>query len=93
MSPYEVIFKQKPRKPTKTKLGTTTDEMGNWSPTETSACKTQPTHTHLAKQFSHPKIAKLQKRTFAKWFLDKEKHYNDTYQTKKILQNRKKPNR
>ena len=27
MSPYEVVFSQKPRKPTKIKLGTTTDEM------------------------------------------------------------------
>ena len=63
--------------------------MGN--PTETSACNTQPTHTHLEKQFNHPKIAKLQKGTFAKWFLDKEKLYNDTYQTiTKLLQNRKK---
>ena len=91
MSPYEVVFNQKPRKPTKIKLGTTTDEMGNCNPTETSACNTQPAHTHLEKQFSHPKIAKLQKRTFAKWFLDKEKHYNDTYRTiTRILQNRKK---
>ena len=90
MSPYEVVFNQKPRKPTKIKLGTTTDEMGNCNPTRTSACKTQPAHTHLDKQFSHPKIAKLQNGTFAKWFLDKEKHYNDTYQTiTKILRNRK----
>ena len=52
---------------------------------------TQPAHTHLEKQFSHPKSAKLQKGTFAKWFLDKEKHYNETYQKiTKILQNRKK---
>ena len=91
MSPYEVVFNQKPRKPTKIKLGTTTDEMGNCNPTETSACNTQPTHTHLEKQFSHPKIAKLQKETFAKWFLDNEKHYNETYKTiTKVLQNRKK---
>ena len=91
MSLYEVVFNQKPRKPTKNKLGTTTDEIGNCNPTETSACNTQPAHTHLEKQFSHPKIAKLQKGTFAKWFLDKEKHYNDTYRTiTRILQNRKK---
>ena len=91
MSPYEVVFDQKPRKPTKKNLGTTTDEMGNCKTTETSACNTQPTHTHLEKQFSHPKIAKLQKGTFAKWFLNKEKHYNETYKTiKKTLQNRKK---
>ena len=91
MSPYEVVFNQKPRKPTKIKLGTTTDEMGNCNPTEKSACNTQPAHTHLEKQFNHPKIAKLQKGTYAKWFLDKEKHYNGTYRTiTKILQNRKK---
>ena len=90
MSPYEVVFNQKPRKPTKIKLGTTAYEMRNCNPTETSACNTQPTHTFLEKQLSHPKIAKLQKGTFAKWFLDKEKHYNDTNRTiTRILQNRK----
>ena len=89
LSPYEVVFTQKPRKPTKIQLGTTTDEIVNCNPTEKSACNTQPAHTHLEKQFSHPKIAKLQKGTFAKWFLGKEKHY-DTYQSiTKILQNRK----
>ena len=61
MSPYEVVFNQKPRKPTKIKLGSTTDEMGNCNPTEKIACNTQPAHAHLEKQFSHPKIAKLQK--------------------------------
>ena len=45
MSPYETVLNQKPRKPTKIKLGTTTDEMGNCKPTETSACNTQLTHT------------------------------------------------
>ena len=27
------------------------------------------------------KLQNYKKGTFAKWFLDKEKHYNDTYQT------------
>ena len=81
MSPYKVVFNQKQRKSTKIKLGTTTDEMGNCNPTETITCNTQPTHTHLEKHFSHPKIANLQKGTFAKWFLNKEKHYNETYKT------------
>ena len=40
MSPYEVVFNQKPRKPTKIKLGSTTNEMGNCNPTEKSACNT-----------------------------------------------------
>ena len=91
MSPYEVVFNQKPRKTTKIKLGSTTHEMGNCNPTEKSASNTQPAHTYLEKQFSHPKIAKLRKGTFAKWFLDKAKHYKDTYQSiTKILQKRKK---
>ena len=94
MSAYEIAFNQKPRKPTKIKLGSPTDEMGNCNPSEKSACNTQPAHTHLEKQFSHPKLAKLQKGTFAKWFLDKERHQNDTYQSiTKILQNRKTINR
>ena len=91
MWPYEVVFNQKPSKPTKIELGSTTDEMGNCNETEKSACNTQPAHTHPEKQFSHSKTAKLQKGTFAKWLLDKERHYNDTYHSiTKILQNRKK---
>ena len=91
MSPYEVLFNQKPRKPTQVKLGTTTDELGNCNPSDQSICKTQPTHTHLEQQFNHTKLAKLRKGTFAKWFLDKEKQFNETYQTiTRILQNRKK---
>ena len=67
------------------------NQMGNCNPSNKSACNTQPTYTHSENHFSHPKIAKLQKGTFTKWFLDKEKHYNDTYQKiTKILQNRKK---
>ena len=78
MSPHEVVFNQKPRKTTKIKLGTTTDEMGNSKPTETSACNT-----------------KLQKGTFAKWFLDKEQHYNKTYKNnnKNSTKQKKKVNR
>ena len=46
---------------------------------------------HLEQHFNHPKLAKLQKGTLAKWFLDKVKQFNETYQTiTRILQNRKK---
>ena len=87
MSPYEVVFNQKPRKPTQVKLGTTTDELGNCNPSDQSICKTQPTHTHLEQQFNHPKLAN---RNFCKMVL-KEKQFNETYQTiTRILQNRKK---
>ena len=58
MSPYEVVFHQKPRKPTQVKLGTKTIELGDCNPSDKSICKTQSTHTHLEQQFNHPKIAK-----------------------------------
>ena len=69
------------RKPTHVKLGTTIDELANCKPSDIGACKTQPAHTHLEKQFNHPNLAKLQRGTFANWFLDKEKQFNETYQT------------
>ena len=72
MSPYEVVFNQKPRKATQVKLGTTTGELGKCNPSYKSICKTQPTYTHLEQEFNHPKLAKLQKGTFAKWFLDQK---------------------
>ena len=58
MSPYEVVFNQKPRKPMKKKLGTTTDEMGNCNLTEKSAC-THNRHTLTWK--NNLAIQKLQK--------------------------------
>ena len=61
MSPYEVVFNQKPRKPTKLKLGTSTGEMKNCNPTETSACNTQPTHTHLEKNLVARKLQNFRK--------------------------------
>ena len=69
MSTYKVVSNQKPRKPTKLQLGRTTNEIGNCKPRETSACNTQPTHTHLEKQFNQPKTAKLQKGTFANFLI------------------------
>ena len=60
MSPYEVVFNQKPRKPTQVKLGTTADELSNCKPSDKSIFKTQPTHTHLEQQLKHPKLAKFQ---------------------------------
>ena len=61
MSPYGVLFNQKPRKSTQVKQGTTTDKLGSCHPSDDSICKTQPTYTHLESQFNHPKLAKLQK--------------------------------
>ena len=70
MSSYEVVLNQKYRNPTQVKSGTIKDEFGNCNLSDNSICKTQPTHTHLELQFNHPKLAKLRKVTYAKWFLD-----------------------
>ena len=69
MTPYEVVFNQKPQKPTQDKLRTTTDEHGNCNHSDNTICKTQPTHTHLEQQFNHPKLAKLHKRNIRKMVL------------------------
>ena len=61
MSPYEVVFNQKPRKPTKIKFGSTTDEMGNCNPSEKSACNRQPAHTHLEKNLAIQKLQNYKK--------------------------------
>ena len=57
MSPYEVVFNQKPRNPTKIKLGSTTDEMGNCNPIEKGHV-THSQHTLIWKNNSA--IQKLQ---------------------------------
>ena len=75
MSSYEIVFNQKPKKPNYLDLNSTTDETGNCKPSETSICKEQRIHSHLEDYFSHPKLRKLEAGIFAKWLLDREKHF------------------
>ena len=65
LSPYELVFCQKPKKPIMFNLSSTTNSVGNCKPIENSPCKSLPNHTHTDHLGHHPQIKKLQKGTFA----------------------------
>ena len=70
LSPYELVFGQKPKKPIMFNLH---------SSTENSPCNSLPNHTHTDHLRDHPQIKKLQKGTFAHWFLNREKIHSEVY--------------
>ena len=79
LSPYEIVFGQKPKKPIMFNLSSTTDSLGNCKATENSSCSSLPNHTHTDHLGHHPPIKKLQKGTFAHWFLNREKIHSEFY--------------
>ena len=79
LSPYELVFGQKPKKPIMFNLSFTTDSLGNCNTTENLHCNSLPNHTHTDHLDHHPQIEKLQKGTFAHWFLSREKIHSEIY--------------
>ena len=60
-------------------LYSTTDSLGNCKPKENSPCNLLPNHTHTDHLCHYPQIKKLQKGTFAHWFLNHEKIHSEIY--------------
>ena len=83
MSPYEMVFNQKPRKPNAHKIA-----RGYCQPNKDSICYNLPLHTHKEDHFHHPQILKLASGTHTGWILNKDKKHNEIYQkiTKKLQQ-------
>ena len=79
LSPYELVFGQKPKKPIMFNLSSTTDSLGNCKPTDKSPCISFPGHTHTDHLGHYPQIKKLQNGTFAHWFLNREKIHSEVY--------------
>ena len=79
LSLYELVIGQKPMKPIIFNLSSTTDSLGICKPTEDSPCSSLPQHTHTDHLGDHPQIKKLQKGTFALWFLNREKLHSEVY--------------
>ena len=88
MSPYEIFFNQKPRKPTMFTANAHKNAQGYCKPTEDSICYNLPIHTHDKDHFLHPQILKLASGTHTEWILNRDKTHNEIYQkvTKKLLQ-------
>ena len=65
-------------------LSSTTDSYGNCKPSPNSPCSSFPKHTQTDYLGHHPKIKKLQKWTFANWFLNREKIHSQYYNEVKL---------
>ena len=88
MSPYEMVFNQKPRKPIMFTANSHKNAQGYCKPNKDSICYNLPLHTHDEDHFHHPQILKLASGTHTEWILNRDKKHNEIYQkiTKKLLQ-------
>ena len=88
MSPYEMVFNQKPRKPIMFTADSHKNAQGYCQPNKDSICYNLPLHTHDEDHFHHPQILKLASGTHTEWILNRDKKHNEIYQkvTKKLLQ-------
>ena len=88
LSPYEMVFNQKLRKPIRFTANSSKNAQGCCQPTKESIYYNLPLHTHDADHFHHPQILKLASGTHTKWILYRDKKHHKIYQkiTKKILQ-------
>ena len=88
MSPYEMVFNQKPRKPIMFTVNSHKNAQGYCQPNKDSICYNLPLHTHDEDHFHHPQILKLASGTHTEWILNRDKKHTEIYQkiTKKLLQ-------
>ena len=85
LSPYEMVFNQKPRMFT---ANSSKKAQGFCQPTKESICYNLPLHTDDEDHFHHPQLIKLASRSHIEWLLNRDKKHNNIYQkvTKKLLQ-------
>ena len=75
LSPYEMIFNQKSRKPIMFTAISSKNVQGYCQPTKESKCYNLPLHTHVEDHFHHPQFLKLAFGTHTVWVLNRdEKH-------------------
>ena len=87
MSPYEMVFNQKPRKPIIFTANFSKNTHGYCQPNKDSICHILPLLTDDEDQFHHPQISKLASGTHIEWILTRDKKHSELYQkvTKKIV--------
>ena len=88
LSPYEMIFNQKLRKPIMFTANSSKNAQDYCHPTKEPIRYSLPLHTHDEDHFHHPQILKLAFGTHTDWILNRDKKHNEIYQkvTKKLLQ-------
>ena len=84
LSPYEMVFNQKPRKPIMFTANSHKNAQSYCQPNKDSVCYNLPLHTHNEDHFHHPQILKLASGTHTKWILNRDKKHNEIYYKKPI---------
>ena len=79
LSQYELVFRQKPKRPIRFILSFTTDSFGNCKPSSSAPRIFSPKHSHTDHLGHHPQIKKNTEKTFAHWFLNREKIHSEVY--------------
>ena len=80
LSPYEMVFNQKPRKPQMLTAHSSKNARIYCQPTKESICCNLPLHTHDEDHFHHPQVLKLASGTHSKRILNRDKKHNEIYQ-------------
>ena len=74
MSPYEMVFNQKPRKPIMFTANSHKNAQVYCQPNKDSICYNLPLHKHDEDHFHHPQILKLPSGTHTEWILNRDKN-------------------
>ena len=76
ISPYEVVFNQKQRKPIMFKANAHKNAQGYCQPNKDSIFYNLPLHTHDEDHFHHPQILKLASGTHTEWISKRDTKHN-----------------
>ena len=79
LSPYEMVFNQKPRKPKMFTANSSKNTQGYCQPSKESICYNLPLHTLDEDHFHQPQILKLASGTHTEWILNRDKKHNEIY--------------
>ena len=74
MSPYEMVFNQKSRKPIMFTANAHKDTQRYCQLNKDSICYNLPFNAHDEDLFHHPQILKLDSDTYTEWILNKDKN-------------------
>ena len=80
LSPFEIVFNQKPRQPKTFTANSSENIQGYCQPDKDSIYYNLPFHSHDEDRFHYPKILKLASGTHREWILNRDTDHNEIYQ-------------
>ena len=79
MSPDEIVFNKKRRKPIMLTANAHKNAQGYFQPNKDSKCYNLPLHTYDQDPFHQLQILKLASGTHTEWILNRDEKHNDIY--------------